>query len=207
MTGSAGFSDFPLKNAIQSTWGGSGDAFLTKLDSTGSRLVYSTYLGGNAIDYGTAVALDASGNAYITGVTFSTNFPTVAAFQNTKGAQQDAFVAKINPSGTAWTYVTYLGGNNVDEAYAIAVDTSGNAYLTGWTQSTNFPVQSAFQSSNRGGVDGFVATLNPAGSALIHAPAAQATTTDGHRRMVGQRTSRATAFDDFPPNAIVEATP
>ena len=87
VTGNAGSFDFPMKGAIQGTWGGSGDAFLAKLNATGSALVYSTYLGGNAIDYATAVALDPAGNAYIVGVTFSTNFPTVNPFQATKGAQ------------------------------------------------------------------------------------------------------------------------
>ena len=168
VTGSAGFSDFPMKNAIQATWGGSGDAFLTRLNAAGSGLVYSTYLGGNAVDYGTAIALDPAGDAYVIGITFSTNFPTVSPFQAAKGAQQDAFVAKINPAGTAWVYATYLGGNNVDEGYAIATDTVGNAYVTGYTQSTNFPLGSPFQGSNGGSVDAFVTKLNPAGSALVY---------------------------------------
>ncbi len=168
VTGSAGFSDFPMKNAIQATWGGSGDAFLAKLDPTGSALVYSTYLGGNAIDKGTAVAVDPAGNAYVVGITFSTNFPTVNPYQAAKGLQQDAFVAKINPSGSAWLYVTYLGGNNVDEGYAIAVDAGGNAYVTGETASTNFPVQSPFQGGNATNFDAFVTKLNPAGSALVY---------------------------------------
>jgi hypothetical protein len=167
VTGNAGSFDFPMMGAIQGTWGGSGDAFLTKLNPTGS-LVYSTYLGGNAIDYATAVAVDPAGNAYITGITFSPNFPTVSPFQAAKGTQQDAFVAKINPAGTAWVYATYLGGNNVDEGYAIAADASGNAYVTGYTASTNFPLQSAYRGSNAASVDAFVTKLNPAGSALVY---------------------------------------
>ena len=208
VTGSAGFSDFPLKNAIQSTWGGSGDAFLTKLDSTGSNIVYSTYLGGNATDYGTAIALDATGSAYMTGVTFSTNFPTVAAFQAAKGAQQDAFVAKINPSGSAWLYVTYLGGNSVDEAYGIAVDAAGNAYLTGQTQSTNFPVQSPFQSTDHGGAEGFVTKINPAGSALVYSTYLGGSGNDNGTAIAVDASGSAfvtgiTASEDFPlANAI-----
>jgi len=171
VTGSAGSFDFPVLSAIQGTWGGSGDAFVAKLNPSGS-LVYATYLGGNSIDNGTAVAVDPSGNAYITGVTFSSNFPTVNPFQASKGAQQDAFVAKINPAGTAWVYVTYLGGNAVDEGYAIATDASGNAYVTGETNSTNFPLQSPLRSSNAGSsgpsFDAFVTKLNPAGSALVY---------------------------------------
>jgi hypothetical protein len=208
VTGSAGFSDFPMKNAIQPTWGGSGDAFLTKLDSTGANLVYSTYLGGNAIDYGTAIAVDAAGNAYVTGVTFSTNFPTVNPFQSAKGLQQDAFVAKINPAGTACVYATYLGGNNVDEAYGIAVDSAGSAYLTGWTQSTNFPTQSPLQGSNRGGVDGFITKINPAGSALVYSTYLGGTGNDNGTAIAVDASGSAfvtgvTASEDFPlANAI-----
>lgn len=171
VTGSAGSFDFPILAAIQGTWGGSGDAFLAKLNPSGS-LVYSTYLGGSSIDNGTAVAVDAAGNAYITGVTYSSNLPTVNPFQAAKGAQQDAFVAKINPAGSAWVYVTYLGGNAVDEGYAIATDASGNAYVTGQTSSTNFPLQSPIRNSNSGSsgpsVDAFVTKLNPVGSALVY---------------------------------------
>jgi hypothetical protein len=178
VAGNAGSFDFPMKNAIQGTWGGSGDVFLTKLNPTGSALVYSTYLGGNAIDYATAVALDPAGNAYITGVTFSSNFPTVNPFQSAKGAQQDAFVAKINPSGSAWVYATYLGGNAVDEGYAIAADSSGNAYVTGYTGSSNFPLQSPLRSSNVNSVDAFVTKLNPVGSALVYSTYLGGTATD-----------------------------
>jgi uncharacterized protein (TIGR03437 family) len=168
ITGSTGSIDFPTKNAIQAPQGGSGDAFLAKLNATGSALVYSTYLGGSATDSGSAVALDGAGNAYVVGTTFSTDFPTKNPFQSAKGAQQDAFVAKINSSGTAWVYATYLGGNNVDEGNAIAVDAAGNAYVTGSTASTNFPLASPLRSSNAASVDAFVAKLNPAGSALVY---------------------------------------
>lgn len=172
VTGSAGSSDFPVLAAIQGTLAAPGlDAFLAKLNPSGS-LIYSTYLGGAGADNGTGVAVDSAGNAYITGITFSSNLPTVNPFQAAKGAQQDAFVAKINPSGSAWIYVTYLGGNAVDEGYAIATDASGNAYVTGQTNSTNFPLQSPFRSSNVGSsgasVDGFVTKLNPVGSALVY---------------------------------------
>ncbi|HTR39098.1 MAG TPA: SBBP repeat-containing protein [Bryobacteraceae bacterium] len=178
ITGSAGSFDFPMKNPIQGTWGGSGDAFLTKLDPSGALLVYSTYLGGNAIDYATAVATDPVGNAYIVGVTFSANFPTVNPFQAAKGAQQDAFVAKANPDGSAWVYCTYLGGNAVDEGYAIAADSNGNAYVTGYTGSSNFPLQSPLRSSNSNSVDAFITKLNPAGSALVFSTYLGGTATD-----------------------------
>ncbi len=168
LTGNAGSFDFPTAAAIQGTWGGSGDVFVTKLNPSGSALVYSTYLGGNAIDNGNGIAVDPSGNAYVVGTTFSTNFPTVNPFQGAKSTVQDAFVAKINPGGTAWVYATYLGGNAVDEGNAIAADATGNAYVTGYTASTNFPLQSAFRGSNVASVDAFVTKLNSAGSALVY---------------------------------------
>ena len=168
ITGSTGSLDFPLKNPIQSTMAGSGDAFVTKLNATGSALIYSTYLGGIGQDSGAGIALDAAGNAYIVGSTFSADFPTKNPFQAAKGAQQDAFVAKLNPAGSAWVYVTYLGGSNVDQGNGIAVDAAGNAYITGYTASTDFPLQSPFRSSNVNSVDAFVTKLNPAGSALVY---------------------------------------
>jgi uncharacterized protein (TIGR03437 family) len=167
ITGTAASLDFPVKNAIQATTGGSGDAFVAKLNASGSALVYSTYLGGIANDSGMGIAIDTAGNAYVAGITFSTNFPVKNPFQSAKGAQQDAFVAKINPAGTALVYSTYLGGNNVDEGYAIAVDAAGSAYVTGYTGSTNFPLASPFRGAN-GGVDAFVTKINPAGSALVY---------------------------------------
>ena len=211
VTGSAGFSNFPMKNPIQGTWGGSGDAFLAKLDATGSALVYSTYLGGNGIDQGNGIALDPAGNAYVVGTTNSTNFPTVNPFQAAKGAQDDAFVAKINPAGSAWVYATYLGGNNEDQGNGIAVDASGNAYVTGYTASTNFPVQSAFRGSNTGVVDAFVTKLNPAGSALVYSTYLGGTALDygtgiavdssGSAYVTGIVTS-----DDFPLANPIDAT-
>ncbi len=167
VTGSTGSHDFPTRGPVQAKTGGSGDAFVAKLNP-GGLLVYATYLGGIANDSGAAVAIDAAGNAYIVGTTFSSDFPTKNPFQAAKGAQQDAFVAKINPAGTDWVYCTYLGGNNVDEGNGIAVDAAGDAYVTGYTASTNFPLQSPFRSSNAASVDAFVTKINPAGSALVY---------------------------------------
>jgi uncharacterized protein (TIGR03437 family) len=203
VTGSAGSIDFPTKSAIQPTQGGSGDAFLAKLNPTGSGLVYSTYLGGKAIDSGSAIALDAAGNAYIVGTTFSANFPTKNPFQSAKGAQQDAFVAKINAAGSAWVYATYLGGNNVDEGNAIAVDAAGSAYVTGYTASTDFPLASPLRSSNVGGVDAFITKINPAGSALVYSTYLGGTGTDYGTAIAVDSSGSAyvtgvTASDDFP---------
>jgi uncharacterized protein (TIGR03437 family) len=211
ITGSTGSLDFPVKNAIQGTTGGSGDAFLTKLNATGSALVYSTYLGGSGIDAGSAVALDAAGNAYIAGSTFSTDFPTKNPFQSARGGQQDAFLAKINAAGTAWVYATYLGGNAVDQGNAIAVDAAGSAYVTGYTASTNFPVASPLRGSNAGSVNAFITKMNPAGSALVYSTYLGGSATDygtaiavdssGNAYVTGSVTS-----EDFPLANAIDST-
>lgn len=142
-------------------------------------LSYSTYLGGNDMDYANAIAVDASGNAYVTGYTASTNFPLVDPEQSSPGggtcsdgvdaiACFDAFVTKLNPTGTALVYSTYLGGSNEDYGTSIALDASGDAYVTGYTNSTDFPVQHPLQSKNAGGYDAFVAELSADGASLIY---------------------------------------
>ncbi len=157
-------------------------------------LSYVTYLGGSGDDAGVALAVDSPGNAYVTGFTTSTNFPTVkGSLQTVFGGQGasaffqtfgDAFVAKLNPTGSALIYSTYLGGSNDEQGTAIAVDSAGNAYVGGATLSTNFPTSNAYQSAYRGAGggpafccgssapfmqfgDGFLAKLNPAGTALL----------------------------------------
>ena len=168
ITGSTSSTDFPTENPIQGTKGGGVDVFVTKLNPAGSALVYSTYLGGSGDDYGYGIAVDSSGSAYITGSTSSTNFPTVNPIQGTNAGQGDAFVAKLNPSGSAFAYSTYLGGSGDDVGYGIAVDSSGGAYITGSTSSTDFPTENPIQGTNAGQGDAFVAKLNPSGSALVY---------------------------------------
>jgi hypothetical protein len=145
-----------------------GEAFVTKLNQTGSTRLFSTYLGGSLSDLANGIAVDPSGNIYITGQTFSENFPIASALQPTKNSLDDAFVAKFNPSGSALVYSTYLGGNTDDVAWGIAVDSAGAAYVTGYTNSLTFPVFNAFQAKVAGGYDVFVSKLNPAGSALSY---------------------------------------
>jgi MYXO-CTERM domain-containing protein len=159
-------SDFPTAYAFQSTYGGNGDAFVAKLNAAGSALVYATYVGGNMGDQALGLAVDTSGDAYITGTTSSTDFPTYAAFQSSTDGDT-AFVTKLDATGSALVFSSYLGGNGEDVANGIAVDPSGNAYVTGYTSSTNFPIVSAFQSTLAGGVDAFVTEVSPAGS-LVH---------------------------------------
>src|SRR3989442_681315 len=175
VTGPTYSTNFPTTpGAFQTTFGGDIDAFVTKLNPIGSALVYSTYLGGSARDEAMGIALDAAGNAYVTGNTFSSDFPTSpGAYQTTFGgglSVGDAFVAKLDPTGSALIYSTYLGGSGDDRGWGIALDSSGNAYVVGATSSTDFPTTpGAFQTIFGGGPsDAFVAKLNPIGSALVY---------------------------------------
>ncbi len=159
--------DFPTANPLQ---GGDSrtTAFVSKLNPVGSALVYSTYLGGSTSDYGSAIAVDSSGNAYVAGYTGSSNFPTANPLQANLRGYQNAFVAKLNAAGSALVYSTYLGGSLYDSGYAIAVDSSGNAYVAGGTNSVNFPTANPLQANLTGYQNAFVAKLNPAGSALVY---------------------------------------
>jgi hypothetical protein len=168
VTGYTDSTNFPTANPLQPALGGDADAFVAKLNSTGSALVYSTYLGGSGEDYGSGIAVDSSGNAYFTGLTYSTNFPTMNPLQPAYGGNGDAFVAKLNPTGSALVYSTYLGGSGGDYGSGIAVDGSGNAYVTGGTTSTNFPTMNPLQPVCGGDYDAFVAKLNSTGSALVY---------------------------------------
>ena len=131
-------------------------------------LAYATLLGGSNSDAATALAADSSGSAYVAGFTASYDFPTAGPEQNFNAGGNDAFIAKLNPSGSGLVYCTYLGGKADDRAYGIAVDSSGAAYLTGSTASINFPVVNALQSQLAGAKNAFVAKLNPAGNSLVY---------------------------------------
>jgi uncharacterized repeat protein (TIGR01451 family) len=159
VTGATISTNFPTANPLQAANAGGFDAFVTTLNAAGSALVYSTYLGGNSDDEGHGIALDTSGDAYVTGRTYSTNLPTVYPLQAANGGDSDAFVAKLNAGGSALVYATYLGGNGFDGGSGIAVDAPGNAYVTGWTGSTDFPTVNPLQAANGGGQDTFVAKI------------------------------------------------
>ncbi len=149
------------------------DAFVAKLSPDGSHLVYSTFLGGDAYaETGFAIAIDEAGNAYVTGFTVSTDFPTTPnAFDHDLSGDHDGFVAKINPDGTALLYASFLGGNAEDYGYDIALDNNGQAYVTGFTRSTDLPTTpGAFAPSYNGGFsDGYVVKVAADGSALVYA--------------------------------------
>jgi uncharacterized protein (TIGR03437 family) len=176
VTGQTSSTSFPTDSPYQATYpGGTYDAFVTKLTPAGNALVYSTYLGGSNLDHGSAIAVDGSGSAYITGWTQSSNFPTKSAFQgsNHGSGLPNAFVTKLAPAGNALVYSTYLGGSGTywgDYGQGIAVDATGSAYITGLAHSQDFPTQSPFQETNAApdNGSGFVTKLTPAGNALVY---------------------------------------
>jgi hypothetical protein len=156
--------------AFQTVFAGGGDAFVTKLNSTGTGLIYSTYMGGSSNDIGRAIAINGSGNAYITGSTLSTDYPvTTGVFQNTNAGSNDVFVTKLNGAGSGLIYSTYIGGNDAEQGQAIAVDGSGNAYVTGYTFSADYDVTpSAFQTTIGGQSDVFVTKIDNTGNSLMY---------------------------------------
>ncbi len=163
--------DFPVVAAVQAHLGtvppnaffgpnsNPGDAFITKVNAQGTALVYSTYLGGAGDDWGSAIAVDGNGNAFVGGTAGSYDFPTVSSLQTWKGG--DAFAAEINSAGTAWVFVTLLGGTTADYGNGVAVDSSGNVVVVGGTGATDFPTLHPFQASLGGPVyDAFVTKLS-----------------------------------------------
>jgi len=217
VAGYTGSPEFPIQSAYQSANAGSYDAFVTKLNTTGSALVYSTYLGGSGWDDAYGIAVDASGSAYVTGYTDSTDFPfTSGAFQTSLLGLAAAYVTKLDPSGSALVYSTYLGGTYVDWGTAIAVDSSGQAYVMGSAFSDDFPVQNAYdETCGSDGLcdsgnyfDGFLAKLDAAGATLMYStylggseddfPSDLALDSSGNAYVTGQ-----TYSPDFPttPNA------
>ncbi|MEP6718567.1 MAG: SBBP repeat-containing protein [bacterium] len=162
-------TDFPLLNPAQAAKGGSFDAFIAKITSSGAR-AYSTYLGGSGDDRATGIAVNSAGNAYVTGYTASTNFPTAIPLQISNGGGTDTFITKLNTAGDGLLYSTYLGGSLNEDFTStttfsgnIAVDSAGNAYVTGYTASNNFPTVAPFQPANAGGAsDVFIVKISDA---------------------------------------------
>ena len=172
MTGTAG-SLSTTAGAFQATKLGTLSPYVAKLNATGTSIVYATYLGGSANDEGKGIAIDAADNAYVVGVARSTNFPTQNALRANLSGTTDAFVAKLNPAGTALVYSTYLGGSANERGFGIAVNAAGEAFVTGWTNSTNFPVTAgAFQRTigypDPAVSNAFISKLDNAGNALVY---------------------------------------
>jgi len=177
VTGSTVSADFPATPGAYDTMPNGGtDAFVAKFDASGGSLQYSTFLGGSSLDVGQGIAVDTTGAAYVTGYTWddATDFPaTPGAYDTThNGGLYDAFVAKLDANGSALLYATFLGGTRDDIGIGVAVDTSGAAYVTGWTYDdvTDFPVTpGAYDTTHNGLYDAFVAKLDANGSALLYA--------------------------------------
>lgn len=177
VTGATVSLNFPTRNPMQRSLAGTrSDVFVSKLNASGTALVYSTYVGGSVGDIGHGIDVDAEGNAYVCGTTGGSisfnNFPTVNALDPIYGGTDDAFLLKLNPTGSALVYSTYLGGANSDIAYGVAVDrASGEAYLSGITLSADFPVTpGALKTSLAPGdpSDAFVTKFNAQGSSLAY---------------------------------------
>jgi len=209
---------FPVSGgALQSTYGGQGDGFVSKVSTTlsgAASLAYSTYLGGAGLDQGNAIAVDSSGNAYVTGLTNSSSFSfSPSGVQPAYAGEGDAFVAKLGATGTL-SFFTYLGGTHADEGDGIAVDSTGNIYVTGTTASTDFPTAGAvFQPAYGGGnTDTFVAKIAPTGATLVYSSYLGGTNADlatgiavdtsGSAYVTGQ-----TCSQDFPLANPLQAVP
>ena len=171
--------NFPTKDAFQPVIGGSVDAFVVKLTMLGDELVYATYLGGAGNDPGNGIAVDSTGAVHVTGTTTSSDFPTVNSAQPIYGGSFDAFVAELNAFGDTLNYATYLGGSGTDFGNDIAVDSTGQTYVTG-IASRNFPTKNSSQSYGGGTRDTFVARLN--GAELVWATSLGGS---GHDRGLG----------------------
>ncbi|MBI4467148.1 MAG: SBBP repeat-containing protein [Acidobacteria bacterium] len=162
--------DFPTtEGAFQTSFGGDYDVFVAKLDASGA-VVYCTYLGGSGEEDESDIAVDEAGNVYVVGTTQSKDFPTTeGGLQRALAGKQDAFVAKLDATGSALLYSTYVGGQEDEEGWGIALDGEGNACITGQTRSKDFfTTPGAIQGSLAGGADVFVSKLDPGGSSLLY---------------------------------------
>lgn len=177
LTGITKSPDFPITlGTFDTSYNGADDVFVTKLNASGTVLVYSTYLGGSYSDSGNSIAVDGFGNAYITGETHSSDFPTTTGAYDTSyhlsfntHLNSDVFVSKLNSIGTMLVYSTYLGTQMIDIAHSIALDATGDAYITGETQSTEFPTtDGAWDTTINSTQDGFVTKLNQNGTGLVY---------------------------------------
>ena len=212
VTGVTASANFPIAAALQGGNAGGSDVFITKLNASGSALVYSTYLGGSADDVGLGIAVDGAGEAYVTGYTHSTNFPTAAALQPVyAGGNSDAFVTKLRASGSTLAFSTYLGGTAVDSGSAITLDSAGNAYVTGFTQSVNFPTAFAPQAFNSGSGDAFVSKFSASGNALVYSTYLGGTAEESGQGIAVDAAGNAyvtgkTLSSNFPANASLQAS-
>ncbi|HLP61704.1 MAG TPA: SBBP repeat-containing protein, partial [Candidatus Deferrimicrobium sp.] len=168
VSGRTASTNFPTINKYQGTYGGGAyDAFFTKFSSSGTSLVYSTYLGGSKADSAYGIAVDSTGSAYVVGETESSNFPTMNPVQGSHaGGGKDAFVTRFASTGKTLEFSTFLGGSETDGASHVDIDNSGSAYIIGSTKSSNFPTKRAYQNNYNGDYDVFVSMLPANGYSL-----------------------------------------
>ncbi len=167
LTGVTNSADLNLTHPIQAALGGGSDAFVAKIDAGGTAVVYCTYLGGSGDEIGRGIAADGDGNAYVTGQTTSSDFPTTLALQAVGAGGADAFVTKLSPDGGALVYSTYLGGSRDDAGAGIAVDRARDVWVTGQTTSPDFPLAHAAQPGEAGGADAFVTEIDRTGRSVV----------------------------------------
>jgi hypothetical protein len=169
LTGATSSTDYPCTGGFDCTWDGMGDAYVTKLDPTGTSIVWSTYLGSTGNEAGQGIAVDGAGNVYVAGSTSSTNFPGAASgFQTTlNGTSPDAFLAKLAASGASVLWSTYLGGTGIEDTWGLKLDGSGHAVLCGMTWSSDFPISGGFDATFQSQTEAFVARIDVSGSAPV----------------------------------------
>ncbi len=167
VAGMTSSKNFPVKNALQKSLAGDGNAFISKFSPDGQSLVYSTFLGSSGFDYLGGMAIDGSGSVYVCGFTNASDFPVKNAFQNKSRGSGETFISKLAPSGQALVYSSYLGGPAYDMASGLSVDGTGAAYITGYTAGA-FPLKNAFQPKRKGGLEGFVSKVAPDGQGLVY---------------------------------------
>ena len=168
VTGYTESANFPTRDPYQPIYAGNSDAYVSKLSADGQTLLYSTYFGGSGSEQGYDITLGTDGHIYLTGVTYSTNFPLKDAFQPANAGTADAFVTKLAPSGNSLVFSTYLGASSLEFGLGIAVDSANNVYVAGDTSATDFPTVNPVQPALAGYQDIFVTKFNPQGSALIY---------------------------------------
>lgn len=203
ITGFTESADLPTKKALQKNLSGIRDAYVMKLHPQDYSIIYATYLGGSDNDFAYGIAVDDNGNAYVTGMTQSQDFPTRNAFQKSSGGMGDVFVAKLSANGKKLIYSTYLGGYFYDYGRGIAVDSSGQAHIIGNTSSSDFPVKNALQKKHNGLSDAFVTKLSKTGTTLVYSSFIGGSHSDTGKRITLDSREEAhlvgyTESEDFP---------
>jgi hypothetical protein len=195
--------DFPIQNALIDNLSGIRDGFVAKIDPSGSRLLFSTYLGGDSFDFAKDIAADQSGSVWVTGYTSSGNFPTRNALFPLLDGKLDAFVTQLSESGNTLAFSTYFGGGSNDIGNAISIDSSGDVYITGYTDSKNFPVKNAWNGTLSGGVDAYIAKISVSDKSLVYSTFLGGTSDDSGCGIAVDPTGAAyitgyTSSKDFP---------